>query len=116
MCRDPEVEVGMGVGSVRVESGSRGDTESEVHGVWVSEVVMYGRAQRRGGERPRKVDWEVAANSPEAEWRVRAWCVERDARRSQMREEVGASGRACEGKSGARAWSGFGGRRTEIGS
>ena len=30
-----------------------------------------------------------------------------------MREEVGASGRACEGESGARAWSGFGGRKTE---
>ena len=80
----PEVEVGMGVGSVRMGSGSSGDTESEVHGVCVGEVVMYGRAQRRGGERPRKVDWEVAANSPEAEWRVRAWCVERDARRSQV--------------------------------
>ena len=58
----PEVEVGMGVGSVRVESGSSRDTESEAHGVCVGEVVMYGRAQRRGGERPRKVEWEAAAN------------------------------------------------------
>ena len=114
MSDGPEVEVGMGVGSVRVESGSSGDTESEVHGVCVSEVVMYGRAQRREGERPRKAEWEVPANSPEAEWRVRAWCVERDARRSQMREEVGASRRACEVESGARAWSGLGGRRTEM--
>ena len=42
--------------------GTSGDTESEGHGVCVGEVVMYGRAQRRGGERPRKVEWEAAAN------------------------------------------------------
>ena len=69
---------------------------------------------RREVERPRKVEWEVAANSPEAEWRVRAWCVEGDARRSQMREEVGASGHACEVESGARAWSRFRERQTEV--
>ena len=62
MSDGPVVEVGMGVGSVRMGSGSSGDTESEVHGVCVGEVVMYGRAQRRGGERPRKVEWEAAAN------------------------------------------------------
>ena len=81
--------------------GLSGDTESEVHGVCVGGVIMYGRrmqacgvvrvsaearmadaCRRREasvhvpearGERPRKVEWEAAANSPEVEWRVRAW-------------------------------------------
>ena len=45
----PEAEVGMGVGSVRVESGSSGDTESEVHGVCVCEAVMNGRRMQACG-------------------------------------------------------------------
>ena len=49
MSDGPEVEVGMGVGSVRVESGSSGDTVSEVHSVCVGGVIMYGRRMRACG-------------------------------------------------------------------
>ena len=49
MSDGPEVEVGMGVGSVRVESGSSGDTESEVHGVCVGGVITYDRRMQACG-------------------------------------------------------------------
>ena len=49
MSDGPEVEVGMGVGSVRMGSGSSGDTESEVHGVCVCEVVINGRRMQACG-------------------------------------------------------------------
>ena len=39
----------MGVGSVRVESGSSGDTESEVHRVCVCEAVVFGRRMQACG-------------------------------------------------------------------
>ena len=79
----------MGVGSVRVESGSSGDTESEVHGVCVGEVVMYGRAQ---GERAEAEEGRVGGRGQLARGRVASARVVCGKGRAQESDERGSGG------------------------